>query len=219
MPWMAPWSGRAAAALLLWTGLWIASRARFRDKVDWPRCPDCWYDMRGTSGRRCPECGFQASHRRHLFQSRRRLGLVLIGLGVALALPLLVIVRHTWNNGPEYWLQWGPGYLLFPREHVRTDRAGPFRLEYYRDRRSGKGWYVVIRPGRIKLNSDGSWLLSWYHYGDNRDVTGNGWPNLIMSRYAFGDRSEFCLLEYRDGKTILLQHDKGTVGYMAGDGV
>jgi DNA-directed RNA polymerase subunit RPC12/RpoP len=59
------------------------------------RCPKCWYDMRGLPVLRCPECGREVPHERHLYRPRRRwrvmpvaLVLVLVGLNLRL-IPLV----------------------------------------------------------------------------------------------------------------------------------
>jgi ssDNA-binding Zn-finger/Zn-ribbon topoisomerase 1 len=48
------------------------------------RCPQCWYDMSATEGRRCPECGREAKREKKLFRTRRRWRLAMVAL-----LPLL----------------------------------------------------------------------------------------------------------------------------------
>ena len=67
--------------LVCW-GLW-GDRSKGR-----PRCPKCWYDMRGTLPKLvCPECGYDARQQRRLYRNRRgwrriTLGLiVLVGIG------------------------------------------------------------------------------------------------------------------------------------------
>jgi len=58
------------------------------------RCPRCWYDMKGTPGLRCPECGHDAGTERDLFRPRRRAWavrlavlLALVGIGCATLWP------------------------------------------------------------------------------------------------------------------------------------
>ena len=80
---------------MLCFGLW---RDRSKGR---PRCPKCWYDMRGTLPRlECPECGNDAGEEQHLYADRIRrwplaLGcalLVLSWLGAFLALRTFPIV-------------------------------------------------------------------------------------------------------------------------------
>jgi hypothetical protein len=62
----AGWSLAAiAGTFLLWALFWDRSRGR-------RRCPKCWYDMRGSPGLRCPECGCEAKSDRELMKTRRR---------------------------------------------------------------------------------------------------------------------------------------------------
>ena len=70
------------------------------------RCPRCWYDMRGTTGLRCPECGHEARTEQDLLRTRRRLGLAAFSL--ALVLPLLAFFvirdgRRVWYALPPKW--------------------------------------------------------------------------------------------------------------------
>lgn len=98
--------------LLIWA-LW-GDRARGRR-----RCPRCWYDMGGTPGLKCPECGRAASSEPALFRTRRRrrtavFGALLCVLAVSVALvpsvrsgriwsrlPLTAILAIEWCVGPE----------------------------------------------------------------------------------------------------------------------
>lgn len=63
---LAGWLVAAAAALVL---LWALCLDRNRKKR---RCPKCWYDMSGTPGLRCPECGREVRRERSLHRARRR---------------------------------------------------------------------------------------------------------------------------------------------------
>src|ERR1043165_565093 len=60
------WLLAGAGSLLL---LWALFRDRSRGHR---RCPKCWYDMDGTPGLRCPECGREAPTERSLLRTRRR---------------------------------------------------------------------------------------------------------------------------------------------------
>ncbi len=75
--------GGCAALLLLWS-LFRDGGRKLR------RCPKCWYDMSGTPGMQCPECGRTARNERKLHQTRRKwrfaalaLVLGLTGYGIA----------------------------------------------------------------------------------------------------------------------------------------
>ncbi len=65
------------SAALICVGWWFdPSRGR-------RRCPTCWYDMAGTAGLLCPECGREARSERRLFRTRRKRGLIELGVLVA----------------------------------------------------------------------------------------------------------------------------------------
>lgn len=88
MPWIA-WS---AGGLLVALGLVLSWRFLFSDRARGRRrCPKCWYDLRGTPGMRCSECGHEARRERALFRTRRRwragsAAILLTFAGVALAI-------------------------------------------------------------------------------------------------------------------------------------
>ncbi|MCB9840341.1 MAG: hypothetical protein H6809_01650 [Phycisphaeraceae bacterium] len=48
------------------------------------RCPKCWYLIDAALGLKCSECGHQAKHERDLLRRRRRWGLAVLGLAIAL---------------------------------------------------------------------------------------------------------------------------------------
>lgn len=63
----------AIAALLGFLAILGVARSLFRDRSRGRRrCSKCWYDMSGTSGLTCPECGRTARTEQHLFRTRRR---------------------------------------------------------------------------------------------------------------------------------------------------
>ncbi len=79
------------AGLLGAVGLLVIYRAGFADRSGGqPRCPSCWYDMTGSRGFVCPECGHDARRQRNLLRTRRYrtkalLGALLIMCGTTLA--------------------------------------------------------------------------------------------------------------------------------------
>ncbi len=67
------WTILALAALFSLAGIVLTAFALFRDRSRGrPRCPKCWYDMSGTAGLRCPECGRDARRPKRLLKTRRR---------------------------------------------------------------------------------------------------------------------------------------------------
>ena len=83
----------AVGVFLIYRGLW-GDRSKGR-----PRCPRCWYDMRGSLPRLvCPECGHDPGYERRLYRSRRRRWLIALGLSVLLLSYPLVIVGGWWRE-------------------------------------------------------------------------------------------------------------------------
>lgn len=56
------------------------------------RCPGCWYDMSGTVGLRCPECGRVCGHARDLYRTRRSRRLA--GVAVLTMLPAVALYEY-----------------------------------------------------------------------------------------------------------------------------
>ncbi len=95
--------GLAAALLLL-------ARALFADRSKGRlRCPKCWYDMSGTAGLTCPECGNNARHARRLTKTKRRWGRA--GLAAALIVTSAAIASFPQLRG-EGWVRVAPTTLL-----------------------------------------------------------------------------------------------------------
>ena len=86
--------------LLICWGLWC-DRSKGR-----PRCPKCWYDMRGSLPRlECPECGHKAQRRRGLYRNRRGRWRINVGIVSALlsAYPLTVIGGWMGTRSTMWW--------------------------------------------------------------------------------------------------------------------
>lgn len=104
------WMFFAAGALWLLVGAFVAVRALWADRARGRRrCPHCWYDMRGTPGRRCSECGREARCERDLFRTRRRRG---VALGGATMCALGLAAYWTPEVRRDGWLSIVPTEVL-----------------------------------------------------------------------------------------------------------
>ena len=128
-----------AGLLLVCWGLW-GDRSKGR-----PRCPKCWYDMRGSLPKlECPECGHDAKQERHLYRNRRHWGPLVPGIVLALlfSYPLRIVGEWCHEQSTVQGLtkrghlvrsdQDGPMWLLdrLPEQYARLfDRAVTARLE------------------------------------------------------------------------------------------
>lgn len=77
-------------------GAWCLGWDRARGRK---RCPKCWYDMGGTPGLRCPECGRECRDERRLGRTRRRWRLSLLALVGLLAGYGVRSVPHYRDDG------------------------------------------------------------------------------------------------------------------------
>ncbi|MEK6703276.1 MAG: hypothetical protein AABZ53_13510, partial [Planctomycetota bacterium] len=122
----------AACAGLAWAlvGDWVRGlRAKRAGKAARRRCQQCWYDMTGVAGLRCPECGREARSERGLRRSRRRWGRAV--LSCLLLLPAHVAWRmpaareHGWARlVPTMVLVSWPMDVGAWAEHRQVDWAG-----------------------------------------------------------------------------------------------
>jgi hypothetical protein len=86
----------AGVAVAAWALFWDRPRGR-------RRCPKCWYDMKGSPGPKCPECGREPRAESALFRTRRRWGFAAVGMGagfVAALLPGMPRVATEGWTGP-----------------------------------------------------------------------------------------------------------------------
>ncbi len=87
-----------ACLAVTWWGL-FGDRARGRR-----RCPKCWYDLSGTVGLTCPECGRTARRERSLHRTRRR-PLFAIAAALAAALGASWAIEQAQLSG---WMSFVP---------------------------------------------------------------------------------------------------------------
>lgn len=77
-------TGYSLAGIGLLVAVWALAVRDVRRSRRGPRCPKCWYDMRGAAagGLVCPECGRDAGKAARLFKRRRHWRVVVLGVVV-----------------------------------------------------------------------------------------------------------------------------------------
>ena len=95
--WIISWLIAPIGLVLVYRGLQgDASNGR-------PRCPKCWYDMRGTVPRLvCPECGHDAARNDQLYLTRRRWRPVVLG-SVLVCSWLAYLLLELWLLLAKWW--------------------------------------------------------------------------------------------------------------------
>ena len=152
------------AGLVVVAGVVTLHRAAFADRSRGrPRCPKCWYDMTGSRGFVCPECGNDAVRQTNLYRTRRKgmealLGALLIILGGSLAV-LPTVQDQGWCRPPTPTLMivmpWTDNVWVFDEVDARVNGAYP---EWF-DRRqptgdnSAYGRFFAYRCAAVVENS------------------------------------------------------------------
>lgn len=72
---------------------------RFDPSLGRRRCPKCWYDLSGTKGLLCTECGHEAASERLLFKSRRSRMTIALALIPLLLVPIVHRGLYAWRVG------------------------------------------------------------------------------------------------------------------------
>jgi hypothetical protein len=117
----------ALSALALLYHALLADRPRGRR-----RCPRCWYDMAGTTGLACPECGKKARRERSLFRTRRRY--VRAAISLLLAEAARILYHFPAESAAGRW------WAAFPRP------AQVAILMFYDDPGEGLLGSLTLRP-------------------------------------------------------------------------
>ena len=100
--------------LLVSGGLW-GDRSKGR-----PRCPKCWYDMRGSLPRlTCPECGHAVGSERGLYRNRRR------GLEDALGVMLVPLLSYPLTIVGGWYREQAIDRALLAKQWEAPRRIGP----------------------------------------------------------------------------------------------
>ncbi|MCH8165773.1 MAG: HEAT repeat domain-containing protein [Planctomycetes bacterium] len=88
--------GVIGISLAAWALLWDRARGR-------RRCAKCWYNMSGSPGRVCSECGYRAKREKKLFKTRRHWRWVFVGilvLAVGYGASVTPRVKRSWVGWP-----------------------------------------------------------------------------------------------------------------------
>ncbi|UCD75272.1 MAG: hypothetical protein JSV91_15995 [Phycisphaerales bacterium] len=219
-------SGTAAVA-----GLCLAWWALLRDRPRGrPRCPFCWYDMRGIESLRCPECGCEVLNRSSLFRTRRRWRIGMMGLLIAACSIGFATHRHGRSAGWFDFLL--PEWVVYREQTVHGFRVQKMGLRDQAD----PDWRSVLRidrDGKTVFEIDGlhtdiggrGEAYNSPRIGLGEDITGNGVPNLVITK-STGSKGLLwqMVLEllpdshYEDVRPVALLDGSGHFQDLTGDG-
>src|SRR5262245_53839103 len=117
-----PWLSWTIGGLIALLGIFLLYHALFADRSRGRlRCPQCWYDMRGTPSLRCPECGHTAKSEGRLHCTRRywrRASLATLCCVVGVAITLSPKVRR------DGWMSLVPTTVLLVLVTPGPDAVG-----------------------------------------------------------------------------------------------
>ena len=162
-----------ALCLTIWA--FIGDRARGR-----MRCPKCWYDMSGSQGLQCPECGRAARNEQQLSKSRRpRWAFVLAVLMIVPAVYAMAVGKQVeedgylaavptwfliagWNHLPESWIIGKPGPLDETNLEARlaSDQVSRPRMEAFEARL----YQPMLSDPNARANHKRIRMLGWITY-------------------------------------------------------
>ena len=185
IPMLAPWGGRALAAVMLLVGGWVAWRALRGDRAKPPRCPTCGYDATGLPSNVCPECGHAVRREADRRRTRRHWRAAVVGVLVACAVPAWAVQRRVSAYGWDYYTYVGPIRWVSPTRAAQAFDVGDFRVEVRRDRIPWDPADPVLRvsgPGGADFTRAG-WRM-WIRAGGAGgplllDLNGNGFPEVL----------------------------------------
>lgn len=192
IPILAPWSGRVLTMAAVVLGLSLMARALWRRRHPGPRCPRCRYDLSATPlDRPCPECGARST-RAARARMPRRWRLAVIGLLIALSLPVYVAQRRMRRFGWDYYLKLYPLYAVWPLRKIERVEVGAVTVTVWRSRRLDMRTLLVVRHGsRVIGRIDGQWGYDIYAPADPRlglpeDINGDGIADAVIEASSFG---------------------------------
>ena len=109
-----------------------------------PRCPQCWYDLRGTlPWLECPERGHNAGQEGRLYKIRRRWWRIVLGVVLALLSCYLLTIIGGWyrERAVVQWLS-EPGHAAGAPKRIGPEwllGQLPDKLAQFFDGRAGTG--------------------------------------------------------------------------------
>jgi hypothetical protein len=171
------------------------------------RCPRCWYDLRGTPGMTCSECGFTGASELDFLRTRRHRWMLIAG-------PLLLLGGLAGSAGP--WLYPVLRHWDVPRYHLQQQvEIGGYRvrvLETNFPEDAGLPRAVEIRrDGALLYHAEGCYFAigggtgtasaAARRVGQGEDITGRGVPNLVIESPSGGSGgySTHYVFELGDG--------------------
>ncbi len=193
----------AAVTMLVLAWALFSDRARGR-----PRCPGCWYDMAGTPGLTCPECGKAVRTSRHLYGTRRRWRAM---PAVAILVLLTVGVGAAPMIRSDEWHESLPDAVLFAAMPFASPTGrlnNELRDRVYGSRHSSSALH--LKRGDWLTGKLSRWAMRWCLTEDPAGARADFAVNLLMRADAAEHFvPELATLSTRESVTaleLLVQH-------------
>lgn len=120
------WVFWTLGGLLGLAGLALASWALFADRAKGrKRCPKCWYDMTGSPGPTCSECGYTAKREKKLRKTRRRWRWAIVAALLVVGGYISSVRPRSEAEGNTFWI---PTTFLIAIQPWLGERDGNFQL-------------------------------------------------------------------------------------------
>ena len=157
-----------AGLTLAYWGLW-GNRSKGR-----PRCPKCWYDMRGSlPSVVCPECGHDGRVERRLYKNRRRWWAIVVGIILMLPSGYSLNLMYGWYR------EQAAIATIKANTKARTVGMGvyaaPKLILQFTPNPIGPKWLFKHLPTTFTRFWD---RTDWFHVSDS-DLTDDSLPMLV----------------------------------------